>query len=341
MSGFLNYNPLDPFDGPTASADPPPAYQHYENVQLDIQNPAFPGSSVYRPSKEASEHDEKLIITGQGTVAVLAPPVGFMLIRVGISSSLLSKGVALLVTPDSCEIWGVDDQGGLHKFNPALITEKKDKANWYMKNYTANYWLSFDLSHGRIRYGIGLFSVQLALFEINLKTYDSSAKEWKWDNGWDWLQDLKYIKVLTGDKSQLAITPLPIVNDVPPLIRSGDQVSLLDLAEGKFTVPENTPAACQKLYHNVAGVDIALDTPDFPDFSSAIEYSVNTPGAYGYELLQAKIGELSPDPLGTYLRITLVPIWATLQEFRMFLKSGQLVTSPQSIIMLKPMQSSR
>jgi len=112
---------------------------------------------------------------------------------------------------------------------------------------------------------------------------------------------------LAQTKARLAITPLPIVNDLPPLIRSGDKVSLSDLEGGQFTVPENLPVACQRLYSNVAGVDVTLDTPDFPDFSSAIEYSVNTPGAYGHKLLQKKAdgGEFGKDIRGTYLRITI------------------------------------
>ncbi|THU81665.1 hypothetical protein K435DRAFT_635125, partial [Dendrothele bispora CBS 962.96] len=168
----------------------------------------------------------------------------------------------------------------------------------------ATYWLSLDLPHGIIRYGIGLFTVQSVLFEIRLKEYTNPGV-WSWKEGWEWLQELENVTVWTGGESELAITPLPIVNDIPPVIRSGDQVSLDDLANGQFTVPENLSVECQKLYHNVAGVDVVLDSPDFPDFSSAIEYSVNTPGAYGYGLLKDKQGELGDDFRGTYLRITI------------------------------------
>lgn len=54
-------------------------------------------------------------------------------------------------------------------------------------------------------------------------------------------------------------------------------------------------------------MDVTLDAPDFPDFSSAIEYSVNTPGAYGHTLLEKKAagGEFGKDIRGTYLRITI------------------------------------
>ncbi|KAJ3840880.1 hypothetical protein F5878DRAFT_611855 [Lentinula raphanica] len=74
----------------------------------------------------------------------------------------------------------------------------------------------------------------------------------------------------------------------------------------------------QKLYANVAGPNIILNTPDFPAFGRAIERSVSTEGCLGYSLLMRKAGEFSkkgklqgvgteekPDLSQTYLRITL------------------------------------
>ena len=58
----------------------------------------------------------------------------------------------------------------------------------------------------------------------------------------------------------------------------------------------------------IAGKKFVLDTPDFPDFSRAIQHSIDTPGLWCYETLQKKATEFNPDkptPLETYLRITL------------------------------------
>jgi hypothetical protein len=89
---------------------------------------------------------------------------------------------------------------------------------------------------------------------------------------------------------------------------SGDSISLDVLASGLVTVPANLPPACQKLYGNVGGPNINLDTPDFYDFSKAIQHSVNTPGLIGYNLLEKKAEEFGKkDFTGTYLRITLGP----------------------------------
>ncbi|KAJ3929093.1 MAG: hypothetical protein NXY57DRAFT_1041080 [Lentinula lateritia] len=81
-----------------------------------------------------------------------------------------------------------------------------------------------------------------------------------------------------------------------------------------------TAADPQKLYANVAGPNIVLNTPDFPAFGRAIERSVSTEGCLGYSLLMRKAGEFGgkkgtkvhgggkdekPDLTQTYLRITL------------------------------------
>jgi hypothetical protein len=108
---------------------------------------------------------------------------------------------------------------------------------------------------------------------------------------------------------ELITQPLPVVAQTPPLVISGDAVSLDILAGGLATVPANLPLPCQKLYGNVGGPNIILDTPDFRDFSQAIQRSVNTPGLLGHSLLLKKATEFSkePDFTGTYLRITLGP----------------------------------
>ncbi|KAF8168996.1 RmlC-like cupin domain-containing protein, partial [Mycena galopus ATCC 62051] len=95
---------------------------------------------------------------------------------------------------------------------------------------------------------------------------------------------------------------LPIVRDLSPYYVALDQISLLDLGEGTFTIPANLPIACQTLYHNVGCHSILLNIPDFPDFPAVIQRSGTAPNCVGYKLLQAKSAEFGWD--GTYLRIT-------------------------------------
>lgn len=107
---------------------------------------------------------------------------------------------------------------------------------------------------------------------------------------------------------------------------SDQKITLTDLEKGIFTVKANLPEACQQLYDNVAGPNITLNDDEFPDFSAAIERSVNTEGLIGHNMLKKKSGEedflgewlasfrycftimavvLNAFAVGTYLRITL------------------------------------
>jgi hypothetical protein len=108
--------------------------------------------------------------------------------------------------------------------------------------------------------------------------------------------------------TEMVVDPFPLVRDLPPYVIKDQDVTLDDLESGIVTVIANLPEACQVLYRNVAGPNIALDTPDFPDFSQAIERSVRTEGLVGHNLLIKKAknhGGGESNFLGTYLRITI------------------------------------
>ncbi|KAJ6535363.1 RmlC-like cupin domain-containing protein [Mycena vulgaris] len=105
---------------------------------------------------------------------------------------------------------------------------------------------------------------------------------------------------------QLVSQPLPVVQKLPPIILPTASITPDQIALGSATVPANLSAECQCLYANVAGANILLDTPDFPDFSQAIERSVSTEGLLCQKLLKKKAGEFGKDAyMSTYLRITL------------------------------------
>lgn len=104
---------------------------------------------------------------------------------------------------------------------------------------------------------------------------------------------------------RVATHPLPLVRDVPPYVVSSEEISLSDLEAGVRTVVGNLPAECQKLYANVAGTRIVLNTPDFPDFDVAIKHSVNNEGCVGRKLLRQKAKDRNMDLADTYLRITI------------------------------------
>lgn len=97
--------------------------------------------------------------------------------------------------------------------------------------------------------------------------------------------------------------------DLPPIVAKNELISLKDLNLSRVTVWANLPQACQKLYHNVAGNKITLETEDFKEFSHVIHTSVTTPGYWGHRALRSKCKDPeNPDPSEfryKYLRVTI------------------------------------
>lgn len=173
------------------------------------------------------------------------------------------------------------------------------------------YWLSLDSQNRLLRYGKGYAQAQLTLLK------------WKYPDGSDpneidpaklpyaWTQKLQFVALsydpsATAPGTQDELSPMPVTRDLPAIIVSSQTITMEELARGEVTVAANLSPGANILYANVAGADIQLDTPDFPDFSDAINYSVMTPGCVCYNLLKAKEQEFGkPNPRGTYLRITL------------------------------------
>jgi hypothetical protein len=81
---------------------------------------------------------------------------------------------------------------------------------------------------------------------------------------------------------------------------------MYDIAANTVLPKANLTAMGQKLYANISGENFVLNTPDFPDFAEAIEYSIATPGCWAHEKLLEKSSEFgTPNPREVYLRITL------------------------------------
>ncbi|KAJ7135800.1 RmlC-like cupin domain-containing protein [Mycena epipterygia] len=168
--------------------------------------------------------------------------------------------------------------------------------------YTARYWVSIDHKNGILRFGRDYANLALVLYEARLKKNVPP--------GYTFIDNLTTVNVQqnggTASPLQLVSQPLPVVQKLPPIIVPSESITLDQIAVGSATVPANLSAECQRLYANVAGANILLDTPGFPDFSQAIERSVNTEGLLCQKLLKKKASEFGEeDYMSTYLRITL------------------------------------
>ncbi len=84
------------------------------------------------------------------------------------------------------------------------------------------------------------------------------------------------------------------------------QISLEDLDSYKYTTVANLPRACQTLYQNVAGTNIKVEPPNFPQLAEAIERSIRGPNTVCWQMLKDKkaLEPWLPDD-ELYLRITV------------------------------------
>ena len=163
----------------------------------------------------------------------------------------------------------------------------------------AYYWFSIDAQNKRLLAGLGEARLETIFYSHNL--IDNDAKYF-----------LESLDVITIDENQ-QIIPLvllrdPITSRTPLYIKNKNELTMEDIALTRYMPIANLNNICQKLYNCISGPQFILDTPDFPDFSQAIEYSIATPGCWCYNKLQEKAREFNPDKPNineTYIRITL------------------------------------
>jgi predicted metal-dependent enzyme (double-stranded beta helix superfamily) len=159
----------------------------------------------------------------------------------------------------------------------------------------AYYWVSLDAQNQLLQAGIGEARQETLIYSYKL--HATSKK---------FLESLATVAV-----KDLRITALlrdPITGSVPLLVKHTDNLTMHTIALGAHMPSTNLSATSQRLYNCISGKQFTLNTPDFPDFTKAIEYSIATPGKWCHECLKQKANEFSkekPNYDETYLRITL------------------------------------
>jgi len=180
------------------------------------------------------------------------------------------------------------------------IREKKGLS----KKPGATYWFSLDAQNFKLYAGIGEARLETVIYEYDFPNDEKSHKKTK-----VFLESL--CEIYVPDTSQLDPLKLlrdPITTTVPLIVKDTDDLSMHDIASGKYLPKANLSICAQKLYDCITGKKFTLDNADFPDFTKAIEYSIATPGLWCYETLKRKSTEFNknkPNLLETYLRITL------------------------------------
>jgi len=179
--------------------------------------------------------------------------------------------------------------------NEPLIDKENTKG--IMKG--AYYWFSIDSQNQRLYAGIGEARIE------NITYYYQFPDESR-ENTKLFLESL--VKVNTQNLQATTILRDPITKKVPLLVKNSDDLTMETIALGSYIPKANLSIMSQKLYDCIAGKQFIINTPDFPDFTKAIEYSIATPGKWCYECLKQKATEFDKDKPNyneTYLRITL------------------------------------
>ncbi|KAJ7071430.1 hypothetical protein C8F01DRAFT_433764 [Mycena amicta] len=302
--------------------DAPPPYSPSQKSVLTVVTAASasPDSNTSDASFLTYNARTNLRIQGQGTV--IANSTGPLSLLFAFSTKDVSKPTLYIqITENTVDFWyGPSPPQGSAGFLPADRVAIEGRVMGLSTNtflrpgmpYPARYWVSVDHKNGILRFGRDYANLSMAMYEAQLKQrVPPGVNHWK-NEKYAFIDELTTVTVqqtggsLTAAPLQLIYQPLPIVEKLPPIIVANDQITLEQLATGSVTVPANLSPECQRLYSNVAGMNIQLDTPDFPEFSRAIQRSVNTEGLLCQTLLKQKAGEFGKDDYQTtYLRITL------------------------------------
>lgn len=179
--------------------------------------------------------------------------------------------------------------------NEPLVDSKNSKG--LVNQRGAYYWLSLDAQNQRLFAGIGEARKETAIY-----TY-----QWPWTH----TRKLFLESLVTVKCEALQVTRLlrdPITRTVPLLVKDTEELTMESVASNIVLPKANLSIVAQKLYDCIAGKQFVLDSPDFPQFSKAIEHSIRTPGKWCYERLKQKATEFDkdkPNEKETYLRITL------------------------------------
>lgn len=164
----------------------------------------------------------------------------------------------------------------------------------------AYYWISLDSQNQTLHAGIGEPRIETSCFSYQFE------QNKLWEANKIFLESLVSISI---DESIIPLKLLknPITTSVPLKIKDTRDLTMEDVAGSEYLPNANLSPSAQILYSSISGPKFTLNTPDFPDFSEAIEYSIRTPGLWCNTRLTQKATEFDkdPQPLETYLRITL------------------------------------
>ncbi|MHB8465055.1 MAG: cupin domain-containing protein [Acidimicrobiales bacterium] len=273
-----------------------------------LQTAKLFGTTVTAEQPSAGTHPETYTdyafpVLGQGTISLTINATGAF--RIVLNSVKHQSGedrrvLVLEVGAGATRFRVCDDD------DPAsVIAETTDPEALVDAGVARTYWLSVDKNNRLLRFGKGEMLPALCLFECGL----TESVHVSGEDPFAFVASLRYIglvDVAEEDVTDHCLWAVPVTTVLPPSLVAPDVLTVEDIANEAHTVVAHLPSACQVLYGTVAGQAITLNTADFPDFSAAIDHSIDTAGCICSEKLKAKESEFG-DPAETYLRVTIGP----------------------------------
>ncbi len=230
-----------------------------------------------------------------------------------VQLSVHGQGVLFFNASDSCKLTFCDLSGtpglcvhftensvlvNLLPSNEPLVDPTNTKG--LVKQQGAYYWFSLDSQNQRLYAGIGEARLETTIYSFQFPQ-DSSKHTRK-----VFLET--FVSVSCENLQVTRLLRDPITRTIPLLVKNTEELTLDSLASGKVLPKANLSIVAQKLYDCISGKQFVLNSPDFPEFTNAIEHSIRTPGKWCYERIKQKATEFDkdkPDEKETYLRITL------------------------------------
>jgi len=170
----------------------------------------------------------------------------------------------------------------------------------------AYYWFSLDSQNQRFCAGIGEARIDTAIYQYFFE-YDKDHPE-QWEENKLFLESLTQIKLINSDILPRRLLRDPINQYISLYVKDKDELTMDDVAQNIYLPSSHLSSTSQILYNSISGRNFVLDDDDFPDFTEAIKYSIQTPGMWCHKQLIKKSDEfnkLKPNSKETYLRITL------------------------------------
>ena len=183
------------------------------------------------------------------------------------------------------------------------------------------YWVSIDSINKVLRYGKGEMRLKTILREYHYGIPPTVFTKDIDNDPYPFIQNVRKIEPKNVNLAHAWIEPITTEPPVSVLPSSEFTMDQAASAENIHATPTDLSPECQVLYGNVAGEKFSLNTPDFPDFEQALEYSIRTEGCLAWRIIDYKlrhssfkkedeqtdssIRSVDDDYVEVYLRITL------------------------------------